>query len=275
MKFSPKLLGKNENVVLHLRTHIKALIPHFLFNVLIIVISVLAYVYLPRDWRPTSGWVILAVAVTLLIIFGLWPWLNWLTSTYTVTNRRLITRTGVLTKTGHDIPLTRISDVSYEHSLLDRMFGCGTLVLQTSASDPLYLHDIPRVEKVHVLLTDMLFHSDLNLQDPYRRDPDESSPRSGQELRSTTDSSIDHTTAYPSAPAPEPAVHQPEQQPLPPVQIERPATPAPAPANPPAASHSAQQTATVHEREAIPSPREDPDYPLIVDDDAGSASHDK
>lgn len=176
MKFSPKLLGKNEHVILHLRTHIKALIPNIVANVLIVVAAVLAYVYLPLDWRPTSGWVILAVALTLVLIFGVWPWLNWLTSTYTVTNRRLITRTGVLTKTGHDIPLTRISDVSYEHSLLDRMFGCGTLVLQTSASDPLHLNDIPKVEKVHVMLTDLLFHHDLSLEDAFRADPEESTP---------------------------------------------------------------------------------------------------
>ena len=177
MKFSPKLLGNNEQVILHLRTHIKALIPHIVANIVIVVAAVLAYVYLPLDWRPTSGWVILAVTITLVLIFGVWPWLNWVTSTYTVTNRRLITRTGVLTKTGHDIPLTRISDVASEHSLLDRFFGCGTLILQTSASDPLYLNDIPKVEKVHVMLTDLLFHHDLSMQDAFRDDPEESAPR--------------------------------------------------------------------------------------------------
>ncbi len=176
MKFSPKLLGNNEQVILHLRTHIKALIPHIVANIVIVVAAVLAYVYLPLDWRPTSGWVILAVTITLVLIFGVWPWLNWVTSTYTVTNRRLITRTGVLTKTGHDIPLTRISDVASEHSLLDRFFGCGTLILQTSASDPLYLNDIPKVEKVHVMLTDLLFHHDLSMQDAFRGDSEESVP---------------------------------------------------------------------------------------------------
>lgn len=201
MKFSSKLLGKNEHVILHLRTHLKALIPNIVANVLIVVGAVLAYVYLPVDWRPTSGWVILAVALTLILIFGVWPWLNWFTATYTVTNRRLITRTGVLTKTGHDIPLTRISDVSYEHSLLDRMFGCGTLVLQTSASDPLYLNDIPQVERVHVMLTDLLFHHDLALQDPFRESPEESLPQ-----QSLVPPSIPPAAALPPAePAAEPA----------------------------------------------------------------------
>lgn len=258
MKFSPKLLGKNEHVVLHLRTHLKALIPSFLFNVLIVVVAVLAFVYLPRDWRPTSGWVILAVTLTLVLIFGVWPWLNWITATYTVTNRRLITRTGVLTKTGHDIPLTRISDVAYEHSLLDRMFGCGTLVLQTSASDPLYLHDIPKVERVHVMLTDMLFHSDLNQQDAFRRDSDDIPPRADSAPASRP--TVSPTTAYPSSPAPEPAVRQPESQPLPPM---------PAPRVSSAPRTDVTETPLVHERDDIPSAQENPDFPLSMDDDPG------
>ena len=101
----------------------------------------------------------MAVAVTLFLVIMVWPWINWLTSTYTVTNRRIITRKGVFTKTGHDIPLTRISNVAYERSVLDRMLSCGSLVLQTSASDPLLLDDVPDVETVHVTLTDLLFHT--------------------------------------------------------------------------------------------------------------------
>jgi hypothetical protein len=32
------------------------------------------------------------------------------------------------------IPLSRVGDVGFEHSLLDRMFGCGTLVIESPAS---------------------------------------------------------------------------------------------------------------------------------------------
>lgn len=157
MKLSKKVLGQGENVVLHVRTHIKKLIPHIIAAVILVVAAVLAVVYLPEDWRPISTIVIVVVAVIAEIYIFIWPWMNWFASTYTVTNRRIITRKGVFTKTGHDIPLSRISDVAYEHSMLDRVFGCGTLVLQTSAADPLYLDDVPAVEKVHLMLLDMLF----------------------------------------------------------------------------------------------------------------------
>ncbi|MCF2706268.1 PH domain-containing protein [Arcanobacterium haemolyticum] len=159
MKLSSKLLGKDEHVLLHVRTHVKAILPNLLLGLVVVAIAVAAWIYLPENWQPTSRIVVAAATALLLLIFVVWPWLNWLAGTYTVTNRRLITRKGVLTKTGHDIPLSRISNVEYEHSLLDRILGCGTLILQTSAADPLLIDDVPHVERVHVMLADLLFHS--------------------------------------------------------------------------------------------------------------------
>ncbi|MFT0847028.1 PH domain-containing protein [Actinomycetaceae bacterium L2_0104] len=269
MKFSPKLLGKNEHVILHMRTHIKELIPRFVFTVLVIVAAVLAYVYLPLSWRPTSGWVILAVAITLLLIFLVWPWMNWLTSTYTVTNRRLITRTGVFTKTGHDIPLTRISNVSYEHSLLDRMFGCGTLVLQTSASEPLYLHDIPKVEKVHVMLTDLLFHSDLAQQDAYQGDSQGQVPAAPAEPGRPSGGAVP-TTPYAQQPSP-----QPEPRGETPRRVDetshRPAAQQPRVQHAP---ESASQS-EIYERESYPAGQDDPDFPLSIEDDSPRNEEDR
>ena len=79
------------------------------------------------------------------------PFLDWLVTPYTFTNRRLITRTGILTRRGHDIPLNRISDISYEKGLIDRLFGCGTLVISdASEQGRVRLHDIPHVEQAQL-----------------------------------------------------------------------------------------------------------------------------
>ena len=40
----------------------------------------------------------------------------------------------------------------------DRLFGCGTLALQTSADDPLLLRDVPKVEMVQVEISNLIFH---------------------------------------------------------------------------------------------------------------------
>ena len=108
----------------------------------------------------------LALAAAALAAWVVAPYLRWLTTTYTLTDRRIITRRGILHKSGHDLPLSRINNVAYERSLLDRMLGCGTLILTTAAEAPVALHDIPDVEGVHVLMTELLFGDDQRPRQP-------------------------------------------------------------------------------------------------------------
>lgn len=157
MGLPEKLLGRDEVVIRHMHEHIKALFLNLLALLAIIVVVVLALIYLPDSLQPWANWAVGITGVVLaLILFG-YPWLQWVTATYTITSRRIITRSGIISKTGHDIPLSRISNVSYRHDFIDRIFGCGTLILETSAGNPLELHDVPDVEKVHVELTELLF----------------------------------------------------------------------------------------------------------------------
>ena len=78
--------------------------------------------------------------------------------TYTITTKRIITRSGIISRVGHDLPLTRISDIQMDKDVTDRFFGCGTLALQTSADDPLLLHDVPHVETVQVEISNLIFN---------------------------------------------------------------------------------------------------------------------
>jgi uncharacterized membrane protein YdbT with pleckstrin-like domain len=157
---NPKLLNEGEHVVWSTRTHVKALLAPAL--VLIVGAGVGGYLSsLPDNHRKvwlTIIWVVVGVVVAL---YSLWPFLNWFTTTYTVTNRRLTTHSGVISRTGHDIPLARISDVSYEKDLLDRLLGCGTLVVSdASEHGRVALQDVTRVEKLQLQLSDLLFHGD-------------------------------------------------------------------------------------------------------------------
>ncbi|HET7725351.1 MAG TPA: PH domain-containing protein [Propionibacteriaceae bacterium] len=164
MPFSEKLLGEGEHVVLDLRTHWKALIwPAVAFVLLCLATGVVIGVALPEvppGGKTVLGWVIAAVAVILLVWLCIVPFLRWYTTTYTITDRRLITRRGILNKSGHDLPLVRINNVEYQKSLIDRMLGCGTLTLTTAAEDPLTLHDIPDVENVHLRLGELMTDAD-------------------------------------------------------------------------------------------------------------------
>jgi len=172
MGISKKLLSDGEYVVLSVRSHGKALIgPVALFFV--VVAGVLAVLMLnPNNTILASGAAIVAVPV--LILLSLIPFLRWLSSTYTVTNRRLITRQGLITRTGRDIPLFRINDVAYEKHLLDRILGCGTLIISDATEKAgVVLPDIPNVEQVQLQISDLLFAGDDGKDDDGSRVPGE------------------------------------------------------------------------------------------------------
>ena len=154
MGISHKLLTEGESVVIDTRTHPKALI--FPGIILVVTLAVAAFL----DRLVDNGFVSLLVWILALVVIVWWvlrPFLDWLTSTYTITSKRLITRQGWISRKGHDIPLMRISDVAFDQGIIDRMVGCGTLVVSdASTHGSVRLHDIPRVESVQRTLSDLL-----------------------------------------------------------------------------------------------------------------------
>lgn len=157
MALSRRLLGPQEDELIHMRTHPKALVGPVLVLIVVVAGEGTALGLMPPDLGAWVPWAVVVLGAVLLVIGTVIPWLRWLTTTYTVTTRRIITRRGIFTRTGHDLPLARINDVSYERSLLDRMLGCGTLVLTTAADAPVTLSDVPHVEQVHLEMNEVLF----------------------------------------------------------------------------------------------------------------------
>lgn len=110
-------------------------------------------------------WGIVGVAVVIVVVWVLWPLLNWLTTTYTITNQRLITRSGVFTRIGRDIPHEHIHDVAYEQSVLDRLLRCGTLVVSSASEQgTVRLHDVPKVHAVQLRLSELVREADDDVQ---------------------------------------------------------------------------------------------------------------
>ena len=157
MAISPKLLNEGEHVVVSTRTHPKVLVLPLV--VLVVTLAIAAFL-----GRTGSGGaaavmhlVVWVIAAMVILWFVLRPLVMWATTSYTFTNRRFIKRSGLIAKSGRTIPLNRISGVDFEIGLVDRMFGCGTLVVSdASEQGRVELHDIPRVEQVQLKVSDEL-----------------------------------------------------------------------------------------------------------------------
>src|SRR5690606_1566242 len=120
-----------------------------------------------------------------------------LTTTDTLTTKRLISREGVITRTGRDIPIDRVNAVNYERRLIDRIFGCGTLVVQTAGTESdVELHDVAHIERrliqIQQILVDEQTEEDRRVRAIVR-----------EEQRGTADAGS--PTTAPSAPLDRPA----------------------------------------------------------------------
>lgn len=162
MGYPENVLANDEQVVLHRHPHWKRLIGAVL--VLILASAAAAFVAAvvnTMDWQATAKNVLfIVIGVIWLVVIGwltVWPFLNWCTTHFVITDRRVMFRHGVLTRSGIDIPLARINSVEFRHGLSDRLLRTGTLIIESASQDPLEFHDIPRVEQVHSLLYHEVF----------------------------------------------------------------------------------------------------------------------
>ncbi len=158
MGLSADQLSPGENVVLEMHEHWKHLAGTILICLAALVGLVVVLAVSPEDgflaWLATLGWVAFAVVV---LVFGIWPVLAWWNRTYTLTTERLATRTGVLRRSGRDIPLTRINDVAFEQGILDRMVGAGTLKVSAASEEgTVVLGDIPHIQRVSLQINELV-----------------------------------------------------------------------------------------------------------------------
>lgn len=143
-------LTVGEQVVLELHPHGKTLVvPALVLIATSAAASYTAAALPPGDLRPQLRLGVAALGLLVVGRWSVWPFLRWLSTSYTVTNRRVIVRRGVFSRSQRDVPLWRVDDVTMQRSLLQRMLRCGTLVVESGAEQaPLTLPDVPVVEQV-------------------------------------------------------------------------------------------------------------------------------
>jgi uncharacterized membrane protein YdbT with pleckstrin-like domain len=150
MAYPRRLLGEGERIEHELHPHWKELVlPTLLVPVLAGVGSFLYFSVPDGRFQTYPRWAIIVVAVLLLVFGTVRPYLRWRTTLYVLTNDRIITRSGILSRTGRDIPLSRVNDVSFHHNVFERLLRCGTLTVESAGErGQLVLRDVPQVESV-------------------------------------------------------------------------------------------------------------------------------
>jgi uncharacterized membrane protein YdbT with pleckstrin-like domain len=158
MGFPENVLTSDERIELKMRPHWREVFAAVLFGLLLLAILVYVVRVTPDD---TTGswiqWIVVGIAAIIAIFLVFAPIVRWLTTHYVVTTHRVLVRRGVLTKTGKDITLSKITDVSFERTLLDRLTGSGTLRIESAGDSPdETFRSIPRSDQVQQLINRLI-----------------------------------------------------------------------------------------------------------------------
>lgn len=152
------LLADDEELVVDTHPHWKALLlPAIAVPVVVGLASWGVFAMGDFSGRGVAQIAVIVVAVLVLVWVSLLPWLRWRTTRFIVTSRRVVIRSGVISRTGRDIPLTRVNDVTFTHGLLDRLLGCGTLLIESGGErGQLVVSELPHVEMIQRKLSDLV-----------------------------------------------------------------------------------------------------------------------
>ncbi len=94
----------------------------YLLALLLIAAAIVGGFFFPFAWA--------AIAVPILWI--VWVWLQTRSESFTLTTERLRLKKGVLNQVFDEVELYRVKDVTLSRSALQRLFGLGTVTMQTS-----------------------------------------------------------------------------------------------------------------------------------------------
>ena len=118
-------LQKEEKILLVTYSSWTSLLLPALFT----LIAMAAGIFIVWHFQQPWGWLLVVLAV----IYWLLRYYTWKVNIWVVTNFRVIDETGLLNHFAKESPLDKINNVSYDQTVLGRLFNFGHVEIQTAA----------------------------------------------------------------------------------------------------------------------------------------------
>ncbi|MCI0689477.1 MAG: PH domain-containing protein [Sporichthyaceae bacterium] len=151
-----KLLAPSERVVIEVRRHWAQ---QFWAGVLVfgsliltmLIDTVMPLVPLVRD--------VLWIAWFAVLVYWLWRLVEWSMDWFVITDRRFMLANGVLNRQVGMMPLSKVTDMRYERTLLGRVLGYGKFVLESAGQDQALstIDYLPEPDDLYVQVCELLF----------------------------------------------------------------------------------------------------------------------
>ncbi|MEI6362283.1 MAG: PH domain-containing protein [Actinomycetes bacterium] len=151
MAYPAKLLSPGETVKFELKPHWRALFVPAIVLLATVFGMALLYFWIDSNWfgGTLMRWVVLGVGILIVVLWAIRPFLRWVTTEYVFTDRRIIVRSGIITREGRDMPLAKVNDVSFGVPAMGRLLNYGELRVQSAGeNEGLNISDVPDVEDI-------------------------------------------------------------------------------------------------------------------------------
>ena len=151
MAYPARLLTDGESIVTEFRPHWRLLVVPVGWLLLGVAAIVAMY-----GFDIASGTVATAVVLAVVIVLvplTVVPFVKWWFTAYILTTERLITRSGVIARSGVEIPLENINNVLFSQKIIERILRGGDLLIESAGeSGQSRFEDIPRPDEFQSVL---------------------------------------------------------------------------------------------------------------------------
>jgi hypothetical protein len=102
-----------------------------------------------------------------LLGYLIWKAINWAVDYFVVTSERILLTSGLLTRKIAMMPLTKVTDMSFQRSFAGRLLGYGEFIVESAGQDQALrnVDHIPYPEQLYLLICGMLFPNSADDED--------------------------------------------------------------------------------------------------------------
>jgi len=131
--YPPKLINEGETLVLDLKPHWWFFWKHIVAGLVVLIVVLL--------WSGTIGLdnsfskYFVAIGILVYAGFVVEKYFAWTYTHFVLTDRRVISRSGIVSKRGTEIPLDRINNIDFSQRIWERVIGAGDLSIESAGKD--------------------------------------------------------------------------------------------------------------------------------------------
>jgi len=152
-----KFLLPNEDRVITTRKHPAVLARPIAFVLAGLIIAGLLTEFIAKH----NGLAILIIWLAWLVVLGylVYATFDWLINYFVITPRRMLLTSGFITRKVAMMPMTKVTDMSFQRDFQGRILGYGTFILESAGQDQAFrvVDHLPYPEQLYLEVCGLLF----------------------------------------------------------------------------------------------------------------------